>query len=571
MIGKRKAQARLFDVGNVYPLALKAGSFHSQLAEAAPRVFADDDFAAIYSDRLGRPSVPPSLLALALLLQNEAGVSDEEAIERTAFDLRWAAVLGRAAGEPLCAKSTLQLFRAHLILHEGIRTVFRASILEAKRAGLLRGKALRIAVDTKPMEGRGAVQDTYNLLAAGIRQLAAALAKIAGQKLSPWLQSHGLARYAEASLKGSVDIDWSDASARDRLLGEVVADAERLLNHTVGAGAQAAKAAELLQALLLQDVTRNVPSEGSNAAEVRVKEGTAKGRIPSATDPEQRHGHKSHSTLFTGHKASIDDRAARLYAADVDSQIIVAVEALPGDSGDAANVLDMVSQAEENTGEEVAQTIADCAYGAGAIRQAFADSGRELIAKVPREMNRATGLLPKSAFQIDLENNTVTCPGGHTTGVYQQKKDGSRLFYFGAACGGCPLRSQCTTRAKGRTVQVHPQEALLRIARTYQQTPEGRTRLRQRVVVEHRLARLAQLGIRQARYIGRAKTGFQLMIAATIANLRRTWNWQASRAENRGPDPLVVGHPGQNPILIWLQCVLTSATTMSNRQVNVVV
>ena len=37
--------------------------------------------------------------------------------------------------------------------------------------------------------------------------------------------------------------------------------------------------------------------------------------------------------------------------------------------------------------------------------------------------------------------------------------------------------------------------------------------------VEHRLARLVQLGIRQARYFGRAKTRFQLYLAATVANL----------------------------------------------------
>ncbi len=40
-----------------------------------------------------------------------------------------------------------------------------------------------------------------------------------------------------------------------------------------------------------------------------------------------------------------------------------------------------------------------------------------------------------------------------------------------------------------------------------------------RVVVEHRLARLVQLGIRQARYFGRVKTKFQLYLAATVVNL----------------------------------------------------
>ena len=40
-----------------------------------------------------------------------------------------------------------------------------------------------------------------------------------------------------------------------------------------------------------------------------------------------------------------------------------------------------------------------------------------------------------------------------------------------------------------------------------------------RVVVEHRLALLVQLGIRQSRHFGRIKTRFQLYLAATVANL----------------------------------------------------
>ena len=98
MIGKRTPQVPLFEVGNVFDLKLAAASFHAQLAHAAPRLFADQDFADFYNTKIGRPSVPPSLLALTLLLQHEAGVSDEEAIERTAYDLRWAAVLRKEAG-----------------------------------------------------------------------------------------------------------------------------------------------------------------------------------------------------------------------------------------------------------------------------------------------------------------------------------------------------------------------------------------------------------------------------------------------------------------------------------------
>src|SRR5215211_7310927 len=40
-----------------------------------------------------------------------------------------------------------------------------------------------------------------------------------------------------------------------------------------------------------------------------------------------------------------------------------------------------------------------------------------------------------------------------------------------------------------------------------------------RQAAEHRLARMMQLGVRQARYFGRTKTLFQLLIAASVANL----------------------------------------------------
>src|SRR5437660_2995868 len=160
MLGKRKAQRDLFDVGNVYPLALDPQSFHGQLAAAADRLFRDEDFAAFYVEGVGRSSTPPSLLALMTLMHHECGCSDLEAVQRTAYDLRWAAVLRRAAGVPLCVKSTFQLFRAHLILHEGVRVVFQQSIAEARRAGLLKGGALRIALDTKPIQiGRASCRE----------------------------------------------------------------------------------------------------------------------------------------------------------------------------------------------------------------------------------------------------------------------------------------------------------------------------------------------------------------------------------------------------------------------------
>ncbi len=61
-------------------------SFYGFLALHRTELFQDEDFGGLYCSDNGRPSVPPSLLAMALLLQVHDGVSDEEAKARADFD-----------------------------------------------------------------------------------------------------------------------------------------------------------------------------------------------------------------------------------------------------------------------------------------------------------------------------------------------------------------------------------------------------------------------------------------------------------------------------------------------------
>ena len=177
----------------------------------------------------------------------------------------------------------------------------------------------------------------------------------------------------------------------------------------------------------------------------------------------------------------------------------------------------------------VEQSLGDAAYGDGDTRQAFADAGRSLIARVPGRPNKTH--FPKEDFRIDLKEVTCSCPAGQVTRDLRPlgtrtgptgRVQRLQAFRFDATvCGACPLRPRCVagSSGKGRTVQLHPQEALLQQARALQQSEDFAGYRQRRVVVEHRLARLVQLGIRQARYFGRAKTRFQLYLAATVANL----------------------------------------------------
>ena len=524
MIGKRPENYSLFDVGNVWPLEMKPSSFYYQLAVAARNgLFKDEEFAALYHSSNGRPSVPPSQLALMLILQSRDKVSDEQAIEHSAFDLRWAAVLGRHAGEQLCAKSTLQLFRSHLVLHDQFRLLLQRSIDAAKASGIIEGKAITVAIDTKPMVGRGAVLDTYNLLAQAMRQLARALARDAGIPIRQYLNDNNLSDLSEPSIKGVAVVDWNDEDARHAFLTALVDQARRLLTLANQGSRHVLENATLLSQILLQDVEEKPDPENKDKTKASIKKETVRDRVPSATDTEQRHGRKSSSKRFNGHKSSV--------VCDAESGIILACDLLPGNAGDATDALKQIQEAQRNSGLPIREVLGDCAYGGAETRSEFADSKYNLIAKVPALPGGPYG---KSGFAIDLINDHVTCPAGHTSKTRTAHSDGGKTFYFNEHCPGCPLRQQCTTSKTGRSLKVHPNEGELQKAREFQNSPPGRSKLKQRLVVENALARLANYGIAQARYIGREKSKLQLTLAATVANLRQVWNSTAQSDQIEG-------------------------------------
>ena len=351
MLGKRSDQKGLWEADRLYLDYVGKDTFYGLLASLRGQLFSDDDFAEIYCPDNGRDSVPPSLLATALLLQTYDKVSDAEAKARADFDIRWKVALGIEIEDRPFAKSTLQLFRAQLILHEKVREVFESSLRLARQSGYLKKRGMRVALDTTYILGRGAVKDTYNLLADGIVKLLRVLAAVANATLPAWAEAQGYQRYFGSSIKGEATIDWSDRKARRKLLGEIVADADRLLELARQAWVELPEdsvqrqsivaGAELLGQLLLQDVERKSGDADAHADAaddgVSIRDGVSKDRMLSVHDPELRHGHKSSRRRFNGHKAAI--------VVDTDSQLITAVDVLPGNAPDNLGALELVEPA----------------------------------------------------------------------------------------------------------------------------------------------------------------------------------------------------------------------------------
>ena len=221
MLGERSDQRGLWEADRLYLDHVGRESFYGLLASLRGRLFRDADFAAFYCADNGRDSVPPSLLATALLLQSHDRVSDAEAEARADFDLRWKVALGIEIEDRPFAKSTLQVFRAQLILHGKVREVFESGLRFARESGYLKRRSMKVALDKTNILGRGAVKDTCNLLADGMVKLMRALAAVEKIAVGDWAEARGFERYLASSIKGEAAIDWSDRQARTALLARM--------------------------------------------------------------------------------------------------------------------------------------------------------------------------------------------------------------------------------------------------------------------------------------------------------------------------------------------------------------
>jgi hypothetical protein len=125
------------------------------------------------------------------------------------------------------------------------------------------------------------------------------------------------------------------------------------------------------------------------------------------------------------------------------------------------------------------------------------------------------GRLSKAEFALDLEAMTRRGPGEVTMPMQLGKIVGSPA----ARRAGCPLPSRCTTaHTRGRQVRIHEQEPLQARLRAAQRTPKGRAACRERVAIEHGLARIARLKGTRAGYRGREHNDFELRRHIVVNN-----------------------------------------------------
>jgi Transposase DDE domain/Transposase domain (DUF772) len=462
---KAVRRARLFVFLREHRHELLDEEFQSGLAET----YADSP--------KGQPPVPPARLALATILQAYTKVSDDEVIEATVMDRRWQLVLDcMGAEEPPFAKGTLVGFRRRLIEKNLDRRLVERTV---ELAAATKGFGARAALDSSPLRGAGRVEDTFNLTGHALRKALGVIAVLQGRGQAAGTAvvaaQAGVPELAASSLKAALDRDWDDPGARDEALAAVAA-ARQVRDQDV-------------------DLTGPAPA---------LRRGVARGRRVSVEDSEMRHGRKSRSVLSGGYKRHV--------LRDLDTGLVPVVGITPANAPEASVTGDITADLEA-AGWQLAELHIDRAYLSSALVR-DRGPGLAVFCKAWRVRNTG-GRLAKDQFTLDFDAGQLTCPAG----AVMPFEPGRTVRFPKDTCAACPLRQRCTASSAGRSVSIHPDEALLAGLRQRQQTREGREELRERVQVEHALAHIGHWQGRRARYLGARKNLFDLRRVAVVHNL----------------------------------------------------
>jgi hypothetical protein len=462
----------------------------------------------------GESPHPPAVLCMVTLLQGYVGASDAEAVENSVVDLRWQMVLdclGHA--EPLFSQGALQAFRERMIEHEMDRLLIERTVelARSKRFTESEGravvKALRAAIDSRPLLGAGRVEDTINLLGHAARSIVRIVSKIIDRPFEEICRKAKIPLLLAPSIKGGLDIDWSDPTQKTKAI-EVIERQVSSLENWVDRNLDGYVSEPLRPYLEAITQVRDQDLETTQEGTVSIRQGVAQDRRISVEDDEMRHGRKSRSKRFDGYKEHI--------ARDLDLHVIVACAVTPANRPEEEGAAPIAADIKKQN-LQLMELHIDRAYVNSPVVDDVVRAGGKVLSKPWGQRARSPDLFSKREFKIDLRSKTITCPAGQVEAF----EPGETVHFDPEACGACPLRSRCTqaTSGRGRTVSIAEDEALQQRFRRLQQTVPGRAVLRQRVHVEHSLAHIAARKGPRARYIGTRKNLFDLRRAAAIQNL----------------------------------------------------
>lgn len=507
------------------------------LRDALGPLFADQDFAPLYTSERGRPAEAPAILAMVLILQFIEDLDDRGAAWAVETRVDWKYLLGLAWEDAGFDPSVLSEFRARLVENDLLQ-LFLTRVLElADAAGLL---AKRGAQRTDATHVIGHVRQ-LNRLECVVRTLQAALnslAVVAPRWLQSWVPEAWHARYDE--LWDHYDIP-QDGAERQALADTVGIDGMELLTRCYALDAPSylreVEAVEILRQVWLQQYYVEDTPRGKGLRWRQPEELPPQAQlICSPYEVEARYSTKR-ETHWLGYKVHVTETC------DPDTpRLITHVATTPSTINDDA-ALPAIHQALADQERLPGEHFVDAGYvTARTLVESARDYGVRLTGPAPPDSTwqaQLEGGYTLAAFAIDWEAQVVTCPQGQLSTCWSEttqpgpKPPLIHIRFSRASCHACPERARCT-RAKrdGRTLTFPARvyHDAMQTRRQAQQTPQFWDRLKPRGGIEGTLSQgVRAFGLRRTRYRGLAKTHLQHVLTATAMNLMRMVAWFAGQ------------------------------------------
>jgi transposase len=474
--------------------------------------------AVAYSSHQGRPAEDPVLMFQLEVLARQYRLSDREVLSGARFNIAYRLFLRLSLKSPLPHHTTMTYFRQRLG-PERLQQIFDELVGQARRLGLVKDR-LRLK-DATHIIANIAVPSTIRLVAEVRDRLLEALRPFAAERVAEEEERAEAIRVASDDAK-----DEERLARRVAHLRAVLAWADDVSPQPSFAAGSAKSQERLRLALTLAHkvlADRDDPKAGD--------------KVRSAHDPDARRG--KHGDYYDGYLYDV--------AMDADSEIITAVNVLPGNGDEGADAVYLLAAEEQAHGNDVAAVSIDGAgYRGDVLRELTDPDGMQVEVFTPPTERVPLTVFGPEQFPLSDDGTTLACPAGHTTTQRTRNANdtGTKFRFSPKQCGGCALRQQCLANpeAKSRTVIKNEYEAEYRAAQAKARTPEFAQVRKEHPAIERKLSELINRhALRQARYRGLPGMRWQGLLTALVVNCKRIVRLLADRLVNALGPPDVAG------------------------------
>ena len=506
-------------------------------------------FADFYCPDNGRPNTSVRQLIGMLLLKDWWDLTDQQALDGLAFDVRWQTALGVEMDEAWCCQKTLHNFRAHVLSHARGQLLFTSLTDQLLRVLGIQTSQQRM--DSTHILSRMALLTRLQLLSETIRVVLRAL-----EDEEPGLRALvSVAVRRRYLTETGKDTDYDDAPSREarRRLGVAARDAWRVWDALRGAAVSAATAEQLalldrlVQEQCVVTATPTIPqaddadvSEPPVAVVLKAAKQVAADTMQTPHDPDATYGHKG-----KGYEVQITETCGN----DDLPELITRIAVSQSSGSDQAQTVPAVEELAERGLQPEALTV-DTGYGATDNVLACAALGTTVVSPVAgREMPvPPDDIAGVGSFHVQLlpDDPPSCCPQGVEAVIDTRQPNPTTgptgvthvtLKFSAIRCATCQWQSQCLAFQKDPALPTYTtteEEALLTRRRRLAATADYKKRYAIRAGCEATNSELKRShGLGRLRVRGAPRVELAVCLKGLACNVKRAvtyWTRQTNMA-----------------------------------------